>query len=97
MTKKPVVSSVSVLLASSRRTLINNNINIDDQGAVVPSVQIFANQFKRKNPKKFSIFVLKVVTSGPYLIFMTSNHLLTLLQLPIYLASFYATKKFWKK
>ena len=62
------------LLAFSRTTvaytwtaLINNNINIDNQGDLAPSIQIFANQFTCITREKLRAFVLKAAISGPHL------------------------------
>ena len=54
----------------TRTPVINHNIKNDDQEALAPSVQIFADQFKCKTRKKFRIFALKVATSGIRLIFL---------------------------
>ena len=74
MTTKPIISSVWFLSAFSRTTEINNNniINIDDQRARAPSIQIFANQLKHITWEKFKILVLKVSISGPLLTFLLS-------------------------
>ena len=58
------------LLASSRTTVINHNI--DGQGARPPRFNFF-NQFKCFSRVKLWIFVLKVATSGPHLTFYERN------------------------
>ena len=45
-------------------------MNNDYQRAQDPLIQIFDNQFKCITRKKFGIFVLKVVTLDPHVIFL---------------------------
>ena len=54
----------------TRTTVISNNINIDNQEAQVPSIKIFANQFKCTSREKFIGLVLKGAISGSHIIFL---------------------------
>ena len=57
MTTKPIVYWILVFLAFSPTiTVINNNINVDDQGARASQIQIFLNQLEWISRKKFKIF-----------------------------------------
>ena len=51
-------------------TVINNDIDVNDQGAQSPSIQIFVNHFKGITREKFKVFVLKLATSDFYLTFL---------------------------
>ena len=58
------------LLGFLRTLVINNNINVDEQEARCPSIQIFVNQQKCITREKFKVFDLKVATSGLHLNFI---------------------------
>ena len=60
------------LVGFLRTTVINNSINVDDQGAQCPSIQTFANQIKCITWEKFKVFFLKVATFGLHLTFLQS-------------------------
>ena len=60
----------SVFLAFTRITLINNNIDNDDQVTLTLPIQFFSNQFKCMTHEKFRNFFRKVATPDRHLTFL---------------------------